>query len=49
MRPVRLKKPIIAIKPWGNENMPSRVTSVAIDTVNWNTGSIVDAIREYSL
>lgn len=42
-----MNKPIIAIYPWGNQIMPSAVRSVATVTVNWNTTSIVDAIRKY--
>ena len=43
------KKPIIAVKPWGNTKMPTDVQDVADTTVNWNTDSIVDAIETYSL
>lgn len=46
---VRLNKPIIAIKPWGNKNMPIEIQSIATEIVNWNTDSIVSAIRKYSL
>lgn len=42
-------KPIIAIKPWGNEVMPKEVSAVADSIVGWNTSSIVDAIRTYAL
>lgn len=44
-----LNKPIIAVKPWGNINMPTYISKVADITVNWNTDSIVKAIREYSI
>lgn len=43
------KKPIIAIKPWGNNNMPAYITNIATTVVNWNTDSIVSAIRIYSI
>ena len=43
------KKPIVAIKPWGNEKVPVAVSSVADEVVNWNTESIVSAIRKHSL
>lgn len=43
------KKPIIAIKPWGNSNIPVYITNIATITVNWNTDSIVNAIRTYSI
>ena len=39
-------KPIIAIKPWGNTNVSSVVSAAADKLVNWNTESIVAAIRE---
>ena len=39
-------KPIIAIRPWGNENISSVVRSAADKLVDWNTESIVTAIRE---
>lgn len=42
----RMKKPIIAISPWGGQVMPQSVTQVATKIVNWNTNSIVTAIRE---
>lgn len=42
-------KPIIAIKPYGNQLIPTYITSIASCTVNWNADSIVSAIRECSL
>lgn len=45
---VRLGKPILAIKPRGNQLMPSYVSDVADEVVNWNTDSIVSAIRRLS-
>lgn len=45
----KMNKPIVAIKPWGNTRMPSEVEDVANVVVNWNTDSIVSAIRNYSL
>ena len=44
-----LDKPIIGIKPWGNTNISSTVSSVAKDVVSWNTNSIIEAIRKYSI
>jgi hypothetical protein len=46
---LELDKPIIGIMPWGNIRMPQAVQDVADEIVNWNTGSIVNAIRRYSL
>lgn len=42
---VRLKKPIIAVKPWGNTLIPTYVSNNATEIVGWNTDSIVSAIR----
>ena len=41
-------KPIIAIKPRGNTLMSSTVRKAADEVVNWNTNSIVGAIRKLS-
>jgi hypothetical protein len=42
-------KPIIGVTPRGQERIPAEVTSVAKVMVGWNTNSIVEAIRKYSL
>lgn len=42
-------KPIIAIKPWGNKLVPQQIVDVSNTVVNWNTNSIVSAIRRYSI
>jgi len=39
-------KPILAIKPWGQEKIPKEIYDYADKMVGWNTESIVDAIRE---
>ena len=41
----RMGKPIIAIKPWGHSFVPNYVSINADAVVNWNTDSIVSAIR----
>ena len=46
---VELGKPIIAIKPPGNSIIPKEIQETANAIVGWNTESIVDAIRRYSL
>lgn len=45
----RYNKPIVAIKPWGQKNVPTDVILKSNDVVGWNTSSIVNAIRIYSL
>ncbi len=41
----RYNKPIIGIQPWGSYNTPAAITRSAVEIVNWNTASIVDAIK----
>ena len=40
------RKPIVAVKPWGNMRTSVRVKNAADVIVGWNTNSIVSAIRE---
>jgi len=42
----KLKKPIIAVRPYGMENVPSYIEDLAQDIVGWNTPCIVDVIKE---
>ena len=40
-----VRKPVIAIEPWGSERTSKVVKDNADQIVKWNTGSIVSAIR----
>lgn len=40
-------KPILAIAPWGAQQVSSVVQENADEIVRWNTDSIVDAIRRW--
>ena len=40
-------KPIIVIRPWGAERMPAELISSEFIQVNWQTSSIIEAIRKY--
>lgn len=42
-------KPILAIKPWANTQISSIVRENGDRIVNWNTSSIVSAIRELTI
>lgn len=42
-------KPIIGIKPRGQERIPQAVQDVAKEMVGWYTASIVSAIRKYAI
>ena len=43
------RKPIIVIRPRGQERMPAELQKDSYHIVNWNTQSIVSAVRAYSL
>jgi hypothetical protein len=42
-------KPIIGIKPWGQERVPQAVQDAAKIMVGWNTDSVIHTIRNYSI
>ena len=42
-------KPLIVVKPWGQERIPLYLQENATVMVGWNTDSIVKAIRDYSI
>ena len=44
-----LSKPIVGIRPWGQQRVPAEVQNAAHAMVGWNTQSIVSAIRQYSI
>ena len=46
---INFNKPMIGIIPRGNEKTPVYVQNAVKTMVNWNTNSIVEAIREYSI
>lgn len=43
----KFNKPIIVVAPWGQQKIPAILSGYPI--VRWNTNSIVDAIRHYSI
>lgn len=42
-------KPMIGVVPWGQERTPAAVQNSVKEMVNWNTSSIVDAVRRHAL
>lgn len=46
---VALRKPIIGVKPRGQERIPSKVSNNVDVIVGWNSSSIVQAVRNYAL
>lgn len=43
---MELEKPIVVIRPWGMENVPGNLESIASGVVGWNTHCVVDSIRK---
>lgn len=46
---LELGKPIIGIKPRGQERIPTKVNNNADIMVGWTSSSVVQAVREYAL
>ena len=45
----RLSKPVVAVKPWGQERIPKIVRDASwCEPVGWNSASVVSAVRYYS-
>ena len=45
----RLGKPIVGVRPWGQERVPRIVQEASwCRPVGWNSSSVVAAVREYS-
>ena len=45
---VRLEKTIIGIRPRGQQRVPTKITDNATKMVNWNSSSLITAVREYT-
>jgi hypothetical protein len=43
---VRMNKVIIGVRPWGAERVPTEVQNAAKVMVNWQSASIIQAIRD---
>lgn len=46
---IKYGKPIIAVKPWGQQKIPNIITTYANEIIGWNSDSVVSAIRAYGL
>lgn len=44
-----MNKPIIGVKPWGQERVPSKIQDISNVMVGWNSNSVINAVREYAL
>ena len=45
---VRLEKTIIGIRPRGQQRVPTKIQDNATTMVNWNSSSLISAIRQYT-
>jgi len=46
---IRLKKPIVGVKPWGQERIAKIVQDASwCDPVGWNSASVINAVRRLS-
>lgn len=45
----RLGKPIIGVKPWGQERIPLKIQNNSTTMVGWNRDSIINAVRIYAI
>ena len=46
---LELGKPIIGVKPRGQERIPTKVSNNADVMVGWSSASVVQAVRDYTL
>lgn len=46
---IDINKPMIGIRPWGQQRIPKIVSDNVDVMVGWQTDSIISAIRKYSL
>lgn len=46
---VAMGKPVIGVRPWGQERISAKVQDNATAMVGWNSDSIVGAVRRYAL
>ena len=46
---IEMGKPIIGVKPWSQERVPTKISENANVMAGWNSSSVVQAIRDYSL
>lgn len=42
-----LNKPIIGIRPWGQERIPAKIKEYATTIVGWNSNPLIEAIKKY--
>lgn len=43
---IKFKKPIVLVRPYGEEEVPENLEKIATSIVGWNANCIVDSIKE---
>ncbi|MBR0267129.1 MAG: TIR domain-containing protein [Clostridia bacterium] len=46
---ISMKKPIIGLKPWGQERIPQKISDNADVMIGWNSDPLIQAVRDYAL
>lgn len=46
---LRMNKPIIGLKPWGSERIPTKISENATILIGWNSNSLINAVRNYAI
>lgn len=44
-----MNKPIIGVRPWGQERIPLKIQTFSNEIVGWNSSSIINAVRKYAI
>lgn len=46
---VAMDKPIIGIRPWGQERVPIKIQDNAAIMIGWNSAPLVQAVRDHAI
>lgn len=46
---LRMKWPIIGIRPWSNQQIPTKIQQNATILVGWNSSSLISTVQNYAL
>ena len=46
---VAMDKPIIGIRPWGQERVPIKIQENADIMIGWNSAPLVQAVRDHAI
>ena len=49
LKMAKMDKPIIGIRPWGQERVPIKIQENAVTMVGWNSAPLVQAVRDHAI